>query len=173
MKRLIPLLIATCLAACSTVDNFPHGTLDPGAKWALMPILNQTETPQAGLRTEAVMENLLRGRGIADLQHYPLSLNTETVFEPAENKLQEQALAWAKTQGIRYAVTGAVTEWRYKVGIDGEPAVGTSLEVVELPTGKVVYSASGGKSGWSREALSAVAQKLLREMVGGIPLGAK
>ena len=35
-------------------------------------------------------------------------------------------------------------------------------------SGAVVYSASGGKSGWSREALSAVAQKLLRELLSDL-----
>ena len=31
--------------------------------------------------------------------------------------------------------------------------------------------AAGGKSGWSREALSAVAQKLARELLSGVQLG--
>jgi polysaccharide biosynthesis protein PelC len=65
-------------------------------------------------------------------------------------------------------VYGAVDEWRYKVGVDGEPAVGLVFQVKDLSNGQVVYSASGGKSGWSREALSAVAQKLTVELLAGI-----
>jgi hypothetical protein len=34
----------------------------------------------------------------------------------------------------------------------------------------VVWSAVGAKSGWSRESLAGVAQKLLRELLGGMPL---
>jgi hypothetical protein len=49
--------------------------------------------------------------------------------------------------------------------------VGLTLTIVDLDTGAVVYSASGGKSGWSREALSAVAQKLARELLAGVQLG--
>ena len=68
-------------------------------------------------------------------------------------------------------MSGSVEEWRYKVGVDGEPAVGLSYTVVDLDSGAVVYSAAGGKSGWSREALSAVAQKLARELLSGLQLG--
>ncbi|MGQ9686803.1 MAG: penicillin-binding protein activator LpoB, partial [Thiobacillaceae bacterium] len=56
------------------------------------------------------------------------------------------------------------SEWRYKIGVDGEPAVGLTLQVIDLVNGKVVWTASGGRSGWSREALSAVAQKLVRDL---------
>ena len=71
---------------------------------------------------------------------------------------------------MRFAVMGSVEEWRYKVGIDGEPAVGVSLIVVDLSTDRVVWSASGGKSGWSRQALSAVAQTLLTDIFASLRL---
>jgi hypothetical protein len=67
-------------------------------------------------------------------------------------------------------VQGAVDEWRYKVGVDGEPAVGVALQVVDLQSGAVVWSAVGAKSGWSREALAAVAQKLIGELIASAPL---
>lgn len=56
------------------------------------------------------------------------------------------------------------------MGVDGEPAVGLSVSIIDLESGAVVYAASGGKSGWSREALSAVAQKLARELLSGVQL---
>jgi hypothetical protein len=72
---------------------------------------------------------------------------------------------------VIYALTGAVDEWRYKVGIDGEPAVGLTLQIINLTDGdRVVWSAAGSKSGWSREALSAVAQKLIKDMLSGAPI---
>ncbi|MFX7620734.1 hypothetical protein ABTJ52_20200, partial [Acinetobacter baumannii] len=66
---------------------------------------------------------------------------------------------------ITYALSGTVDDWRYKVGIDGEPAVGLTLQLIEVSSGKVVWAAAGAKSGWSREALSAVAQKLMRSLL--------
>jgi len=166
MKRLLLLLLSLAFAGCTTVDRVRTASPpDLGARWALLPIANHTETPQAGLRAEAITETVLRSMGVANLERYPASMNPETLLDPAERKLAEQAMAWAKGKDARYALTGAVEEWRYKVGVDGEPAVGLSLQVVDLQSGAVVYSASGGKSGWSREALSAVAQKLVRELL--------
>jgi len=58
-----------------------------------------------------------------------------------------------------------VEEWRYKVGVDGEPAAGVTLQILDVATGDILWSGSGGQSGWSREALSAVAQKLIRKLL--------
>ena len=79
---------------------------------------------------------------------------------------REIALAWARQAGARYALTGSVDEWRYKVGVDGEAAVGVVLSIVDVESGRAVWSGSGAQSGWSREALSGVAQRLLRRLLG-------
>ncbi|WP_443113656.1 penicillin-binding protein activator LpoB [Herbaspirillum seropedicae] len=158
-------LLALGLAACSTTDIGAAPTLPANARWGLLPFANHTETPQAGLRAEAIAETILRTNGMTELQHYPASLNNETLFEPMDRKQLDAALQWARSENIAYALTGSVDEWRYKVGIDGEPAVGMTLQLIEVATGKVVWAAAGAKSGWSREALSAVAQKLARTLL--------
>ena len=166
MNPLWPALLLTfALSACSVVDRVRLATPELTAKWVLLPITNHTETPQAGLRCEAIVEAVLRTKGVTQIERYPSELNPDTLLDPAERKLSEQAMGWAKSREARYAVGGSVEEWRYKVGVDGEPAVGVVLTVTDLRTGSVIYSASGGKSGWSREALSAVAQKLVKELL--------
>jgi polysaccharide biosynthesis protein PelC len=166
------MLIALSLCSCAVIDQESVSKpLEKNAKWALLPIVNHTDVPQAGLRAEAITEVLLRSRGIDNLTLYPPTLNQDTLFEPAERKVALDALKWAHEQGVRYAVTGAVDEWHYKVGIDGEPAAGLTLQIIDLAEGdRVVWSAASGKSGWSREALSAVAQKLIKEMLAGVSL---
>jgi hypothetical protein len=153
------------LTACTVVDRVRVATPDFGARWAMLPMVNHTETPQAGLRSEAITEAVLRTMGIRQIERYPSEMNADLLLDPTERKLAEQALAWAKQREARYAVSGSVEEWRYKVGVDGEPVVGLALTVTDLSSGAVVYSASGGKSGWSREALSGVAQKLVKELL--------
>ena len=127
--------------------------------------MNHTETPQAGLRAEAIVEGVLRANGVRDLRRYPAGLNNESLFEPLDRKQFDAALAWAKGAGARYAVAGAVDEWRYKVGIDGEPAVGLALNVIDVASGEILWSGAGGKTGWSRESLSGVAQRLTRQLL--------
>lgn len=124
------------LAACSTVSAPPAPELDRGAPWALLPMVNHTETPQAGLRAEAILESLLRNGGVGTLRRYPSSIGGDALFEPSERKGVDQAMAWARSQGARYAVTGTVDEWRYKVGVDGEPAVGFTLQVLDVTSGR-------------------------------------
>jgi TolB-like protein len=156
------LSILGVLSACSTLDVAPRGNLDPQARWAMLPFTNHTETPQAGSRAAAIVEAVLRTRGVMNLERAPQP-DAETLFDPAPQSI-EKSLAWARNAGVRYALTGTVSEWRYKVGVDGEPAVGLTLQAIEVASGKVVWSASGGRSGFSREALSAVAQKLARDL---------
>ena len=158
-------LAALLLPACSTTSVTGTGALTAQARWALLPVVNNTETPQAGLSAETLVEHHLLARGLPQLQRYPATLTRDSLFEPNERKLAEDALKWAREQGARYAVGGSVEEWRYKVGVDGEPAAGITLQIIDVQSGDILWSGAGGKSGWSREALSAVAQKLIRELL--------
>ena len=172
LKNTLLCCAALVLAGCSSTiqSTADYDALDAGAKWALLPIANNTDTPQAALSAEAMLEHQLRRRGISTLLHYPAALSRDSLFEPTERKVSEEAQQWALAQGVRFAVTGSVEEWRYKVGIDGEPAVGVTLKVLDLSNGRVVWSASGAKSGWSRDALSAVANTMLTDLTGRLQL---
>ena len=173
MSRIPLLLLTLALTACTTTSSMNARTADPmQGRWALLPLLNHTDTPQAALAAEAIIEHLVRARGVAALERYPATLSKDTLFDPAERKLQEEAKSWAKQQGARYALAGSVHEWRYKVGIDGEPAVGVTLQLIDLGNGEIVWSAAGAKSGWSREALSQVAQELLGKLLATLPVPA-
>lgn len=172
MRNLFILLIAALAAAgCATTDTGnTGGAIERNAKWVMLPVLNHTEVPQAGLRAEAITEALLRAHGVGDLTRYPATMNQDTLLMPAERKVFEEADKWARSHGARYAVYGAVDEWRYKVGIDGEPAVGVALHIRDLQSNQIVWSGVGGKSGWSRESLSGVAQKLIRQLLATAPI---
>ena len=176
LKLLCSLTFAAILAGCGvfTSGSATTGraameqTIGPGDKVAMLPVANFTDVPQAGLRVEALLEPSLRQAGLRQLAVYPPELNPETLFEPGERKAQAEAEKWARGQGMRYVVSAAVNEWRYKVGVDGEPAVGLMVQVKDLTTGRVVYSSAGGRTGGSRESLAAVGQQLAAELVAGI-----
>ena len=171
MKRLIIACMGLLLlAGCATANRTSAPDLEKNVKWALLPMENHTETAQAGLRMEAITETILRIKGVMSLEKYPSSLTQDSLFEPADAKAVEAAISWAKQSGARYAVTGAVNEWRYKTGVDGEPAVGITLKIIDLKTQQVIWNAAGARTGWGREAVSAIAQKLLEDLVGDINL---
>ena len=170
MRIFLMFVLAALAAGCKTLDSGSTAAIERSAKWVMLPVMNHTEVPQAGLRAEAITEALLRANGVNDLTRYPAVLSPDTLLEPAERKVMAEAEKWARTQGARYAIYGAVDEWRYKVGIDGEPAVGVALHIMDLQSNSVVWSGVGGKSGWSRESLSGVAQKLIRELLATAPV---
>lgn len=164
---IFPLLVlgaALGLAACSTLDAARAPALEKNARWALLPAVNNTETPQAAARLEAITASLLRAQGVHDLQLYPPAA-ADDLLSPADRRTQEAALDWARSQNARYAVLGSVQEWRYKTGLDGEPAAGVTLSIIDLGTGQVVWTGSGARTGWSREAVAGVAQKLIAKLV--------
>ena len=175
LKLTCLMVSALALAACGSLTTGGSSSraamtqaIGASDKVAMLPVANFTDVPQAGLRVEALLESALRQAGLRQLAIYPPALNPETLFEPGERKAQLEAEKWAKAQGIRYVVTAAVNEWRYKVGVDGEPAVGLMLQVKDLSNDQVVYSSAGGRTGGSREALSAVGLQLTTELVAGI-----
>lgn len=133
--------------------------------WAVLPLKNNTETPQAGQRAASIAHSVLASHGYTNIVRYPASGDDETLFDPARPDQQQTALDWARQQNAHYAITGAVNEWRYKVGVDGEPAVGLTFDVVDVQSGKIVWTTSGARTGWSRAAVSGVAQRLERQML--------
>jgi len=171
MKRLLMICIGLLLiTACATSYRSNAPALEKNVKWALLPMENYTETPQAGFRMESITESVLRIKGAVPLEKYPSSLTQGGLFEPSDAKTVEAAINWAKQSGARYAVTGAVNEWRYKTGVDGEPAVGVTLKVIDLQNRQVLWDAAAARTGWGREAVSAVAQKLLEDLIEGIKI---
>lgn len=169
MKNLVPLLLTVfLLSACVTLHQGGGTPVSLRENWALLPFVNNTETPYAAERAEAVTAALLYARGVSQLERYTVETKVEEMGVDRGERRQREALELARQKKVRYALAGTVNEWRYKVGLDGEPVVSIALQVIQLPDGKVVWSGSAGKSGWSRDAVSAVAQQVLDRLIGTI-----
>ena len=165
LRLMLVLCLLYWLSACSTLDRGTPPSLERQASWVVLPFANHTETPLAGHRAEAIAQALLHTQGVGTVRRVPTNTQQEALFNAGDSNRMDEALAWAREQGVRYALAGAVEEWRYKVGVDGEPAVGVALSVVDVSSGRTVWSGVGARSGWSRDALSAVAQKLLKSLL--------
>ena len=96
--------------------------------------------------------------------HFPLDILSPEETASYRRRL-EASLTRARTAGFLYGVTGSVEEWRYRSGIDGEPAIGLTVEVIDIATGKVLWSGTGSRAGWGREVLTGTAQKLLSSIL--------
>ena len=163
-KTLAGLTLVLFLAACSTVARAPAPGLEKNAVWAIAAFTNYTETPMAGQRAAAIGEALLNTGGAGKVRRFEPP-TAQSPFDAAPAKTLADALTFARKENARYLLIGTVDEWRYKQGIDGEPAVGLVVTVIDVAKGEPVWTGVGGKTGWSRESLAAVGQKLLAELL--------
>ena len=108
---------------------------------------------------------------LAQMQNNPdKRIEYEALIYDCAKLISSGAMDWARQQKLDYVVAGSVEEWQYKNGLDGEPAVGISLQVLRPSSGQVLWSSSGARAGWSRESLSGAAQKVLDELVGELEI---
>ena len=159
------LMALLALTGCSSTQISQAPSWTELNKLALVPLSNYTETPGAALGAQSIAESVLHQKGFAQIATYPFSDSAGTYLLNNTDQQRAQALEWARNTGAQYALTGAVQEWRYKVGIDGEPVVGLSFHVVDLGSGAVVWSATGSRSGWSRSSLAGVGHDLISQLL--------
>lgn len=161
-------LLLALLAGCTTFTGKSGDSFQRDANWGLVPLVNYSQTPQAGERGEQILLSVLSQRGLQP-RVYPLAEQDEMLlFDDRERMIE--ALEWARSQDFDYVLSGSIEEWQYKSGLDGEPAVGISLRILEPATGRVLWSNSGARAGWSRESLAGTAQKVLHELVENLRL---
>jgi len=171
LKHILSIIFfSLLLSSCSVYKIQKTDALDRSARWMMLPLLNHSDTPEAGARAADIVATLLRSRGIKPLSIYTPPVNDKNLPELDQQKILSKAFLLAKKEGQRFAVSGSVQEWRYKSGLDGEPATGITLTITDLMTGKIIWSASGSKTGWGRESVSGTAHKLMAELIDGLDL---
>lgn len=168
IRCLALMAVALLVTGCSSFTREAGETLPRDAQWGLLPLINYSQAPQAGERSEHILLSVMAEEGLRP-RLYPVVTQDE-MPQLDDRERFNQALAWAREENLEYVVSGSVDEWQYKSGLDGEPAVGISLQVIEPNSGRVVWSSSGARAGWSRESLAGTAQKVLRELIGDLSL---
>jgi len=160
------LFLLALLAGCTSVMKVQSSTpLQSGVNWALLPFGDYGETPQAGERAEELTSSLMRVRWNLDLERYPATKEASALVDLDERQRFDRALQWARDQGFVYGVAGSVQEWRYRSGAEGEAAVGLSLRVINIRTGKPEWVATGSRAGFGAQTVSGVAEQLISKMI--------
>ncbi|MBI4243760.1 MAG: hypothetical protein HY606_06680 [Planctomycetes bacterium] len=160
------LLLSVCLlfsTGCSSVYNSNSTKIKKGSKIFVLPLVNNTETPLAGYRASSIAESVLRVMGFQIK-----SAETSTKKDNLDQQELTSFSSQGKTWGANYILTGTVNEWRYKTGIDGEPAVSITFELMETEQNQVIWTGVGSKSGWGIESTGTVAQDLMNDLFDNI-----
>jgi len=123
-------------------------------KISLFRLNNYTDTPRAGMRASNIVEGILLTKGY----HIKSHVKEKSIsFKKARKK--------AKEDNSKYFMYGGVSEWRYKTGIDGEPAVSVQIGLYKVKNSKLVWSATASDSDWGNGSIGTTAQDLFEEML--------
>lgn len=166
IRNLSLALTVLFVAGCASFTDESSPNLPRDAKWGIVPMVNYSQTPQAGERSEQILLSVLSSHGLHPWV-YPVDNRGEQALMD-DNERLAGALDWAREQKLDYVVSGSIEEWQYKNGLDGEPAVGISLRILEAGSGRVLWSKSGARAGWSRESLAGTAQQVIDRLVGAL-----
>ncbi|MEL6188805.1 MAG: hypothetical protein AAFU79_29645, partial [Myxococcota bacterium] len=164
---LASLLVAGCATHRVDIDRRAEVPTSPQSI-VLLPVVNASGAPLAGDRAEAILTTLLLSKGVEGLERYARPVDAG-VPDLDDRRRYDEALASARASGLEIGITGTVVEWRYRPGLDDEPAVSISLRIVEVESGRVLWSGSGSRG--ARGTVGAVAQSLLSELVQAMPFG--
>lgn len=157
------------LTSCANVAQTPSVHVHKDAHWAIMPFENHTTTPMAGESIQAITRGIWMANGYKIIDVAPIQTsNAENPTIYSKEISIKDKLSQAVRNKIQYMVTGSVTEWKYKVGLDGEPAVGLTLEIWDVTNKKIIFSHVSSQTGTYHQSLSALSQTLINKALKSI-----
>ncbi len=163
MKNTILLAAALSLSACvSSQYNTLTFKPEPKATVAVLPLENYTESAMAGIKTASMAAGILSARGVTVTDRF-----SGTQERPMGEQELKKAVAELAASGVTYTLAGSVNEWKYKAGLDGEPAISVTLKLFDNRTGAQVWSSVTSMTGYSSQSTGVLTQKLLNKALSG------
>ena len=168
-KLAIVSVILIMLTGCSSTVINPNPrrvALEWHTPLGIVPMENNTQTPLAGEKVAAITEGVLQSKGANNMRIYHSRIACEKILAcPTKHLSMHEICAWGRQHDLSYVMTGSVNEWSYKVGLDGEPGVNVSLKLINVNSGREIWSAVGSKTGGSRTSLGNAGQELINGML--------
>jgi len=149
--------------SCFSFKNISNPVnINKNDKICVIPFINNSETPLAGLKAKNIIENFLFSK---KFNIVACDIVENDTFTEKEIKEYFEVL---KTKDINFVFFGYINEWRYKAGVDSEPAVSLTINLYDLKNDKLILSASGSKTSSSYKSLGIVSQELIKKLLSKI-----
>lgn len=172
IRQVILLMGLVFLTGCSTTiinKSTPSVVLPTNATLGIVPMENHTQTPQAGEKVAAITAGVLQAKKIRNMPIYHNKTSCEKILSCAATYPSRQTIFnWAEQHNLDYVMLGSVNEWSYKVGLDGEPEINITLNIVNVASGKTIWTAVGSKTGGSRSGLGDIGHDLIKNMLSSV-----
>lgn len=171
-QPLLLTLLAFALCACSTArytgstTTGVHGSKNPvsldkkAIHILLIPLDNATNSESASIAITEMCASSLSKQQI-----------THTRAEGDERKANEDGkkpswLTYARDQGsFTHLLRGSVHEYHYKTDLDGDPAVGISLRLIEASSGKTLWQGTSSVTGYTYASVSSAGQQAINILI--------
>jgi TolB-like protein len=137
--------------------TFPH-TKDI----RVIPFANFTQTPMAGYKVAGILEGVLRSKNVK----FKGSLWD---FEERDYSIEDIKKLISDINST-YIITGYVNEFRYKTGIDGEPAVSVTIKIYDKTAGKYIYISTFSRVGDTYNSLGVLTQEGFNKIFSDLEL---
>lgn len=139
------------------------------ARVYLAPFQNATSDENAAGTLADLTGTALAQRGIdvvGDGAPRPKTGPAEVPSDPAGGAVRQ-----AREAQATHLLTGNVHEYRYKTDLNGDPAVGLTLRLVDLADGRTVWQGTSSQVGVAfASSLTSTAQKAVNKLVGRLPV---
>ncbi len=157
------------LGGCaSRVDSGPSDpSLTLSGRVIVAPFRNATDDDHAGQAFADLIGTALAVRGLDVVMLPPKPVNDLGEAPPYTNEDLAAAASKHKASGI---VRGTAIEFRYKTDLDGDPAAGVYVEILDPDAKNSVWHATSSRTGLIYSSLAQTAQKASRDIVARMPL---
>ena len=133
----------------------------------LPPFYNATDDDHASRALTEIAASALMNQGIPLVQTEPTLVKARQETAAGPDGLYMEA---AKSLGATHLLIGTVHEYRYKTDLDGDPAVGITLRLVDAKDGTTLWQGSSAKVGVCFASLSTAAQYAVKRLVNQLPI---
>lgn len=160
MKKLILVVFSLSFISCFSNKNISKiPKLDKSSRMIVLTFINNSETPSSGLKIKNIVENEFFSKGY-NVVFLNSDSDTDTISEKDVYKKIDEMHKEA-----RYFVFGYVNEWRYKSGIDFEPAVSLTINIYDTKSDSIIWSGRISKNGSSYSSTSNIASKAVKKIL--------
>ncbi len=168
MKRLLAFCLVALTTGCATVvtQGGPTGNIRV-ERLLLPPFINATDDEHAGRALTEMTGSALVEAGL------PLFQTEETLIRSAVDKAQGadgRYAELARSAGASHLLIGTVHEYRYKTDLNGDPAVGVTLRLVDAATGQTLWQGTSANVGYAFASLTSASRKAVRVLVSDLPI---
>jgi len=156
------------LGCASRVDSGPRNpSLALSGTVLVAPFRNATDDDHAGQAFADLIATELSARGLKVVVLPPKPANDLGETPPYTDSDLAQA---ARKHGASGIVRGTAIELRYKTDLDGDPAAGVYVEILDPSAKLSVWHASATRTGLIYSSTAGTAQKVSHDIVAKMPV---